>query len=108
MQEAEKAKQILETKKREKEELKDKAPVVNIESEPSKLDTAPVITVDSQKSKSDEGLSGKDIEVIEDALENLGMLLALVHFFFKRKFKFTALPLITSPTYLSLLFLEIA
>lgn len=83
MQEAEKAKQILETKKREKEELKDKAPVVNIESEPSKLDTAPVITVDSQKSKSDEGLSGKDIEVIEDALENLGMLLALVHFFLK-------------------------
>ncbi|CAB3227104.1 unnamed protein product [Arctia plantaginis] len=71
MQEAEKAKQILETKKREKEELKDKAPVINIESEPSNLDPAPVIIVDSQKSKSDEGLSGKDIEVIEDALENL-------------------------------------
>uniref|UniRef100_A0A2A4JF37 Letm1 RBD domain-containing protein n=1 Tax=Heliothis virescens TaxID=7102 RepID=A0A2A4JF37_HELVI len=70
MQEAEREKQILEAKKREKEELKDKAPVIDLEA-PAMVDPAPVIIVDSPKSKTEEGLSGKDIEVIEDALEKL-------------------------------------
>jgi hypothetical protein len=41
------------------------------------VDPAPVIATDSVK-KSEEGLSGKDIEVIEDALEKLGEL-AFIH-----------------------------
>ncbi|CAG9787904.1 unnamed protein product [Diatraea saccharalis] len=69
LQEAEKEKEILEAKKREKEELKDKAPIIDTESTPVMSDPAPVIAVDSKKSE--EGLSGKDIEVIEDALEKL-------------------------------------
>ncbi|KAL0830377.1 hypothetical protein ABMA28_002563 [Loxostege sticticalis] len=68
--EAEKEKQMLEAKKREKEVLKDKAPIIDLESEPIMVDPAPVIAVDPVK-KSEEGLSGKDIEVIEDALEKL-------------------------------------
>lgn len=39
------------------------------------VDPAPVIAVDPVKpkaEKTEEGLSGKDIEVIEDALEKLG------------------------------------
>lgn len=71
MQEAEKEKEILEAKKREKEELLDKAPTISIEAEPVKVDTAPVLIVDTPKPKSEEGLSSKDIEAIEDALENL-------------------------------------
>lgn len=70
LQEAEREKQILEAKKREKEELKDKAPIIDLESAPM-VDPAPVIIVDAPKPKSEEGLSGKDIEVIEDALEKL-------------------------------------
>ncbi|XP_028179520.1 mitochondrial proton/calcium exchanger protein [Ostrinia nubilalis] len=70
MLEAEKEKQILEAKKREKEVLKDKAPIIDMESDPIMIDPAPVIAVDSVK-KSEEGLSGKDIDVIEDALEKL-------------------------------------
>ncbi|XP_045499083.1 mitochondrial proton/calcium exchanger protein [Colias croceus] len=70
MQEAEREKQMLETKKRQKEELKDKAPI--LEDIGSVLvDPAPVIAVDTPKPKDDEGLSTKDIEVIEDALEKL-------------------------------------
>lgn len=79
MQEAEREKEILEVKKREKEVLKDKAPIIDMESTPILEDPAPVMIVDSVK-KSEEGLSGKDIEVIEDALEKLGEL-ALIHFF---------------------------
>ncbi|KAH9631054.1 hypothetical protein HF086_015039 [Spodoptera exigua] len=71
MQEAEREKQILEAKKREKEELKDKALVIDTETSPAMEDPAPVIIVDTPKPKSEEGLSGKDIEVIEDALEKL-------------------------------------
>lgn len=78
MQEAEREKEILEAKKREKEELKDKAPVLDPEMTPVLTDSAPVIKVDTKKSE--EGLSGKDIEVIEDALEKLGKL-ANVQFF---------------------------
>lgn len=70
---------MLEAKKREKEELKDKAPVLDIESTPVLVDPAPVIAVDPPKPKSEEGLSGKDIEVIEDALEQLGKLLFYFH-----------------------------
>ncbi|CAH0587092.1 unnamed protein product [Chrysodeixis includens] len=69
--EAEREKQILEAKKREKETLKDKAPITDIESSPVMIDPAPVIIVDTPKVKSEEGLSGKDIVVIEDALEKL-------------------------------------
>lgn len=72
LQEAEREKQILEAKKKEKEELKDKAPIIDEESTPIMVDPAPVIAVDTPKAKSEEGLSGKDIEVIEDALEKLG------------------------------------
>lgn len=71
LQEAEREKQILEAKKREKEELKDKAPIIDETSVPSMVDTAPIIAVDT-KPKTEEGISGKDIEVIEDALEKLG------------------------------------
>lgn len=71
LQEAEREKQLLEAKKREKEELKDKAPIIDAESTPILVDPAPVIAVDPPKQKSEEGLSGKDIEVIEDALEKL-------------------------------------
>ncbi|KAM3958957.1 LOW QUALITY PROTEIN: leucine zipper and EF-hand containing transmembrane protein 1 [Aphomia sociella] len=70
LQEAEREKEILEAKKREKEELKDKAPIIDPETTPVILDTAPVVNTDTTK-KSEEGLSGKDIEVIEDALEKL-------------------------------------
>ncbi|XP_072932523.1 mitochondrial proton/calcium exchanger protein [Epargyreus clarus] len=70
LQEAEREKQILEAKKREKEELKDKAPVIDETSVPTMVDTAPIIAVDT-KLKTEEGISGKDIEVIEDALEKL-------------------------------------
>lgn len=72
MQEAELEKQLLEAKKREKEELKDKAPIIDDKSTPVMVDPAPVLAVDLPKIKSEEGLSGKDIEVIEDALEKLG------------------------------------
>lgn len=82
MQEAERAKQLLEAKKREKEELKDKAPVIPIEDAPFTVDPAPILLVDTPRPKPEEGLSGKDIEVIEDALEKLGMLLAVNQFFF--------------------------
>ncbi|XP_068617331.1 mitochondrial proton/calcium exchanger protein-like [Battus philenor] len=71
LQEAEREKEILEAKKREKEVLKDKAPVIDVEAETVSVDPAPVIAVDAPKPKSDEGLSGKDLEVIEDALEKL-------------------------------------
>ncbi|XP_061714054.1 mitochondrial proton/calcium exchanger protein [Cydia pomonella] len=70
MLEAEKEKQILEAKKREKEELKDKAPILDTEQEAAAKDEAMVLNVDSPK-PAEEGLSGKDIEVIEDALEKL-------------------------------------
>ncbi|CAH0399703.1 unnamed protein product [Chilo suppressalis] len=69
LQEAERQKETLEAKKREKEELKDKAPIIDTESTPAMIDPAPVITIESKKPE--EGLSGKDIEVIEDALEKL-------------------------------------
>lgn len=82
MQEAEREKQLMESKKREKEELKDKAPIIDLESTAAMVDPAPVIAVDSIK-KSEEGLSGKDIDVIEDALEKLGEL-AKGHFFIDR------------------------
>lgn len=63
------------------------------------IDPAPVIIVDSPKVKSEEGLSGKDIVVIEDALEKLGksaVKLAIIHFFFSaKKFKFMISFLIT-------------
>lgn len=72
LQEAEREKQILEAKKRQKEELKDKAPIIDVDSEPISVDPAPVIAVDPPQPKSEEGLSGKDIDVIEDALEKLG------------------------------------
>ncbi|XP_030020455.1 mitochondrial proton/calcium exchanger protein [Manduca sexta] len=71
MQEAEKEKQLLEAKKREKEELKDKAPIIDADATPVMVDPAPIIAVDPPKPKAEEGLSGKDIEVIEDALEKL-------------------------------------
>lgn len=71
LQEAEREKQLLEAKKREKEELKDKAPIIDLESTPMLVDSAPAIAVDPPKTKTEEGLSGKDIEVIEDALEKL-------------------------------------
>ncbi|KAJ0183143.1 hypothetical protein K1T71_001119 [Dendrolimus kikuchii] len=71
LQEAEREKQLLEAKKREKEELKDKAPILDVETAPVFVDPAPVIAVDPPKPKAEEGLSGKDIEVIEDALEKL-------------------------------------
>lgn len=71
---------MLEAKKREKEELKDKAPIIDPQATPVLVDPAPVIAVDAPKPKTEEGLSGKDIEVIEDALEKLGEL-AMVHFF---------------------------
>lgn len=83
MLEAEKEKQILEAKKREKEELKDKAPIIDEQFEQIAIDPAPIIAIDSTKPKSEEGLSGKDIEVIEDALEKLGKY---NYFIFKRKF----------------------
>lgn len=73
MQEAEREKQLLETKQREKEELKDKAPVLDPSITQTMVDTAPDIIVDTPKQKAEEGLSSKDIEVIEDALEKLGM-----------------------------------
>lgn len=82
--EAEKEKQMLEAKKREKEVLKDKAPIIDLESEPIMVDPAPVIAVDPVK-KSEEGLSGKDIEVIEDALEKLGELATIHSFSFNNK-----------------------
>lgn len=72
MQEAEMEKQMLDAKKREKEELKDKAPILDEESTPVMVDPAPILAVDAPKPKTDEGLSGKDIDVIEDALEKLG------------------------------------
>lgn len=75
MQEAEREKQILEAKKREKEELQDRAPIIDVESAPSEVDKAPVLNVDTPKPKSEEGISAKDIEVIEDALENLGKMI---------------------------------
>lgn len=75
LQEAEREKALLEAKKREKEELKDKALVLDADSTPELVDPAPVIAVDAVKPKSDEGLSSKDIEVIEDALEKLGKVL---------------------------------
>ncbi|XP_075975018.1 leucine zipper and EF-hand containing transmembrane protein 1 [Anticarsia gemmatalis] len=74
LQEAEREKQILEAKKREKEELKDKAPIIEVETAAAMNDPAPILIVDTPKpksEKSEEGLSGKDIEVIEDALERL-------------------------------------
>lgn len=79
MQEAEREKQLLEAKLREKEELKDKAPI--LDDVPLMVDPAPVIATDTPKPKTEDGLSGKDIEVIEDALEKLGkvLLLLLVH-----------------------------
>lgn len=58
--------------KREKEELKDRSPIIDSASTEILVDPAPVIAVDAVKPKSEEGLSGKDIEVIEDALEKLG------------------------------------
>ncbi|KAL4707601.1 hypothetical protein ACJJTC_001646 [Scirpophaga incertulas] len=70
MQESEREKEIIEAKKREKEELKDKAPIIDVEAMPVMVDPAPVISTDTTK-KSEEGLSSKDIEVIEDALEKL-------------------------------------
>ncbi|XP_038214087.1 mitochondrial proton/calcium exchanger protein [Zerene cesonia] len=70
MQEAEREKQILEVKKRQKEELKDKAPILE-DIGTVLVDPAPVIAVDTPKPKTDEGLSTKDIEAIEDALEKL-------------------------------------
>lgn len=71
--EAEREKELLETKKRQKEELKDKAPVLQ-DINSVLVDPAPVIAVDTPKPKTDEGLSTKDIEVIEDALEKLGKI----------------------------------
>ncbi|XP_022827754.1 mitochondrial proton/calcium exchanger protein [Spodoptera litura] len=71
LQEAEREKQILEAKKREKEELKDKAPIIDTKLPPVMVDPAPVIVIETSKPKTEEGLSGKDIEVIEDALEKL-------------------------------------
>ncbi|XP_045769487.1 mitochondrial proton/calcium exchanger protein isoform X3 [Maniola jurtina] len=73
LQEAEREKEMLEAKKREKEELKDKAPILDDLSTPVMVDPAPVIAVDAVKPKTEEGLSGKDIEVIEDALEKLAI-----------------------------------
>lgn len=73
MQEAEREKQLLEAKQREKEELKDKAPI--LEDVPLMADPAPIIATDTAKPKAEDGLSGKDIEVIEDALEKLGKIL---------------------------------
>ncbi|VVC95978.1 unnamed protein product [Leptidea sinapis] len=70
MMEAEQEKALLEAKKRQKEELKDKAPILE-DLNSVLVDPAPVIAVDSPKPKSEEGLSNKDIEVIEDALEKL-------------------------------------
>lgn len=72
--EAEREKQILEAKKKQKEELVDKAPIIEMDMEQVMIDPAPVIAIDvpKQKEKSEEGLSGKDLEVIEDALEKLG------------------------------------
>ncbi|KAJ8716495.1 hypothetical protein PYW07_003122 [Mythimna separata] len=72
-QEAEREKQILEAKKREREmeELKDKAPIIDVDGVAPMVDPAPVIIIESSKQKPEEGLSGKDIEVIEDALEKL-------------------------------------
>lgn len=78
MQEAEREKQLLEAKQREKEELKDRAPIV--EDVPLMVDPAPVIASDTVKPKIEDGLSGKDIEVIEDALEKLGTI--LLNFFY--------------------------
>ncbi|XP_013134230.1 PREDICTED: LETM1 and EF-hand domain-containing protein 1, mitochondrial [Papilio polytes] len=71
--EAEREKQILEAKKKQKEELVDKAPIIEMDMEQVMIDPAPVIAIDvpKQKEKSEEGLSGKDLEVIEDALEKL-------------------------------------
>ena len=67
--------------KREKEELKDRAPIIETEGGSPMVDPAPVIIIDAPKPKSEEGLSGKDIEVIEDALEKLGKFtLAVFHF----------------------------
>ncbi|XP_049872715.1 mitochondrial proton/calcium exchanger protein [Pectinophora gossypiella] len=75
MQEAEREKQLLEAKKREKELLEDKATVLDVEKQMAMVDTAPIIEVDTPqpkaKSQEEKGLSGKDIEVIEDALERL-------------------------------------
>lgn len=90
LQEAEREKQILEAKKREKEELKDKAPIIDTQIPPVMVDPAPVIVIETPKPKSEEGLSGKDIEVIEDALEKLGKVLwhFFTFFFSVRKFKF--------------------
>lgn len=82
MQEAERERQILEAKKREKEELKDKAPVLEVAT-PIMIDPAPIIIVDTPKPKSEEGLSGKDIEVIEDALEKLGKCIGNDPIFFR-------------------------
>ncbi|KOB70853.1 Uncharacterized protein OBRU01_12996 [Operophtera brumata] len=70
-EEAEREKEILEAKKRENEELKDKAPIIKSPSSELLIDPAPVLAVDAVKPKSEEGLSGKDIEAIEDALEKL-------------------------------------
>lgn len=76
MQEAEREKQILEAKQREKEELKDRAPI--LADVPEMADSAPVIASDTVKTKTEDGLSGKDIEVIEDALEKLGKILTSI------------------------------
>lgn len=76
-----KQKQLLEAKKREKEELKDKAPILDEETTPIMVDPAPILAVDTPKPKTEEGLSGKDIEVIEDALEKLGKLLSLLYLY---------------------------
>ncbi|XP_053604574.1 mitochondrial proton/calcium exchanger protein [Plodia interpunctella] len=72
LQEAEREKEILEAMKKEKvkDELVDRAPIIEVETAKVLTDPAPVIKIDIPK-KSEEGLSGKDIEVIEDALEKL-------------------------------------
>ncbi|KAI5637702.1 LETM1-like protein domain-containing protein [Phthorimaea operculella] len=73
--EAEREKQLLDNKKKEKladkETLVDKAPILDLEEMPAAVDRAPTIEVDTPKQAGEEGLSGKDIEVIEDALERL-------------------------------------
>lgn len=54
----------------------DAAPVVDAHATPEVVDKAPIINVEAEKPKQpkkDEDISVQDMEIIEDALDSLGM-----------------------------------
>lgn len=61
-----------------KEEVVDKAPVLDMKATPEIVDKAPIISAEAEKAKEvkkDDDISAEDIEIIEGALDSLGEVL---------------------------------